>query len=108
MIDQYSGLVGYMVILGCTQYTEHQQIPSPTLILDHKTSSEDNRRFLDIMMFVTGVVSTARGTATGLSHLSVPTPPASRISAVSVNGFPTQRMAKARRIWPCATIRTSP
>lgn len=42
------------------------------------------------------------------THLNVPTPPASRIREVSVNGLPVQRMANARRICPCATTRTSP
>lgn len=42
------------------------------------------------------------------TYLKVPTPPASRISEVSFNGLPVQRMANARRMCPCATTRTSP
>jgi hypothetical protein len=44
----------------------------------------------------------------GSTHLNVPTPPASRIKDVSVNGFPVHRIANARRMCPCATTSTSP
>lgn len=48
--------------------------------------------------------STARNT-----YLRVPTPPASsRNAGPSWSALPTQRMANARRMWPWATISTSP
>ena len=55
------------------------------------------------MQVVKGRVQAAR------SYLNVPTPPASSRSCTpSWRFLPTQRMANARRIWPCATMRTSP
>lgn len=43
------------------------------------------------------------------THLSVPTPPASSRNATpSCRDLPTHRWANARRMWPWATISTSP
>lgn len=66
-------------------------------------TTEDDGGFFDVMMFVTVFVSARRSGIIQFgegkkSYLSVPTPPASRMSAVSVSGCPTQRIAKALRI----------
>jgi hypothetical protein len=68
---------------------------------DETGGTEDDRRFVDVVVFVTGIVRRdlqRETSAPGISHLNVPTPPASRISVVSESGFPVQRMANARRI----------
>ena len=97
-------------------YYESYRYPTYTSTLNclfnHETTPENDGRLVDVMMLVTGLVVYVSNelpkNASGIDYLKVPTPPASRINDVSANGFPVQRMAKARRICPCATMRTSP
>lgn len=96
-------------------------------LLYDELAAEDDCRFIDIVVFIAArfLIShcppTGSNTAficwrcfatsqdiTSATHLNVPTPPASRISEVSFNGLPVQRMANARRMCPCATTKTSP
>lgn len=91
-----------------------------TGLVDHKASAENYSWFVDVVVFVTEFASVPmaissdprspihEGEHRRNTYLKVPTPPASRIKDVSCNGFPVHRIASARRIWPCATISTSP
>lgn len=76
---------------------------------------QQNGRLVEALVLVAlrGKVSHTRASwgSSGqkISHLRVPIPPASiRNAGPSCKVFPTQRIAKARRIWPWATISTSP
>ena len=75
-------------------------------------TTEKDRRFLEVVMFVAGFrlsVMSRRNEQRGGPYANVPIPPASsRKAGPSCNVLPAQRMAKARRMWPWATIRTSP
>jgi hypothetical protein len=76
---------------------------SALLFYDETGGTEDDRGFVDVVVLVTGIVRREiprEAPPPGISHLNVPTPPASRINVVSESGFPVQRMANARRIWP--------
>lgn len=89
-------------------------------LLDNKCASQNDCWLIDVAVLIAGVGSAVfcrclqpstpglQGLKLFATHLRVPTPPASRIKEVSSNGLPVQRIANARRIWPCATTRTSP
>lgn len=85
---------------------------------DDESASQDDCRLIDVVVLIAVPVSDVVSPKSCCdsvprldefaTHLNVPTPPASRINAVSVRGLPTQRIANARRICPCATTSTSP
>lgn len=93
------------------------------LLLDNvhnKRTAEENRRLINRMMLVarngcSDTMSNLENVAPWgeewqeNSYLKVPTPPASsRNVGPSSRDFPAHRCAKARRMWPWATTRTSP
>jgi hypothetical protein len=69
-------------------------------VFHDETSAQNYCRLVDAMVLVTRIAESklVSRLVVGSAYLSVPTPPASRISAVSVSGRPVQRIANARRI----------
>ncbi|UKZ60746.1 uncharacterized protein TrAtP1_002018 [Trichoderma atroviride] len=82
--------------------------------VDNKGSAKENGRLVNVVMLITGIHNQhfSRGLHTPiqlLSHLRVPTPPASSKNAgPSCRVLPAQRIEKARKMCPCATMSTSP
>jgi hypothetical protein len=80
---------------------------------DNEGASEENCWLVNTVMLVADTKRVVSGEINdqeiALTHLNVPTPPASsRKDGPSPSDWPAQRCAKARRMWPWATISTSP